>query len=582
MLGTVSTPDGTLGIHSTGAGVMLGSATSGGTQTVGAQTTLAYTTLTTTAGDIDLTSAGSIAGTSTGSGLTLVTDSLDAKGSFDLQGRTTISATLLTADTGTGTVTTGGAVTLGTVATPGGALGIQSTGSSVMIGSAASGGTQTVGARTDLTFATLVSTGGDIDATAATGSIHGTIATAFGSADLAAFDDNIGTALTTRTGGAVLTAQIGRIDWGTVNAATTFDATASTGGITFGTATSGGTQILRANADLDFGQLTTLGGPGDRGDVTLVSYAGAVRGGSIAANGSVFASGVGIDFDVIDAVAGVTLISSADIAGTALSTQGTAVIEAATTVAIGNINAASLAMSTPGAIAIGEMTIATAVDLAAQNITVGELRQAAGVPGPLMLSLTGYAGGIGQTADLAIDAPNGLFVSQLSENTVSISTTARQVTIADALLTGTMRLVTPTSNLWFNDVSSGPVLGNDVQFYRPDDRFYLLQSGTDTITNSYIVQYDSGPAIHEDVNGVIYNGASLVRDIDRQGRVGDDGLFPAFDDDAALWHFPVEAFDRHLAHIRTQVLAPVNGAPALNLQQGRSAAEGFKIVFKRP
>ncbi len=467
------------------------------------------------------------------------------------------------------------------MSTPGGALGITSTGAGVTLGSATSGGTQTVGAATDLTFATLVSTGGAIDATASAGSIHGTTATAFESAILAAYDDNIGTVLTTRTGGAVLTAQVGRIDWATVNTATTFEATASTGAITIGTAMSGGTQTLRANADLAFGQLTTLGDPGDRGDVILVSSAGAVRGGSIDANGSVSASGLGIDFNVIDARAGVTLASSAEIIGTALATQGSAGLSAATTIAIGNITAASLAMSTPGAIGVGDMTIATEVDLAAQNITVGELRQAAGVPGPLTLSLTGYAGGIGQTADLAIDAPGGLLLSRLSENTVSISTTARQVTIADALLTGTMRLVTPTSNLWFNDVSSRPVLGNDVQFYQPDDRFYLLQSGTDTITNSYIVQYGAGAAIHENVNGVIFNGASLVRDIDRQGRVGDDGLVSAFDDDATLWHFPVEAFDRHLARVRTQVLSPPDGAPALNLQTGRSAAEGFKIVFKK-
>ena len=174
MLGTVSTPDGTLAVHSTGAGVMLGSATSGGTQTIGAKTTLAYTTLTTTAGDIDLTSAGSITGTSTGSGLTLVTDSLDAKGSFDLQGRTTISATLLTADTGTGTVNTGGCGDARRrwrrrTAT----LGIQSTGSSVMLGSATSGGTQTVGAQTTLAYTTLTTTAGDIDLTSA-GSIAGT------------------------------------------------------------------------------------------------------------------------------------------------------------------------------------------------------------------------------------------------------------------------------------------------------------------------------------------------------------------------------------------------------------------------
>ena len=43
----------------------------------------------------------------------------------------------------------------------------------------------------------------------------------------------------------------------------------------------------------------------------------------------------------------------------------------------------------------------------------------------------------------------------------------------DPTITKSMLLTTPDQVLWFNDVSSQPVLGNNVQFYQPDDEFYL-------------------------------------------------------------------------------------------------------------
>ena len=149
---------------------------------------------------------------------------------------------------------------------------------------------QTIGATGDIGFTTLLAKAGDIDATSTAGLIAGTTATAKDSADLAAYGDNTGTTLTTLTGSATLSATTGRIDWANVNAATTIGATATAGAIALGSATSGGTQTIEANKDLSFALLTTKGTATDPGDVILKSFAGAVRGGSIDANGSVAAN----------------------------------------------------------------------------------------------------------------------------------------------------------------------------------------------------------------------------------------------------------------------------------------------------
>ena len=406
---------------------------------------------------------------------------------------------------------------------------------------------------------------------------------AHGSTVLAAYGDNTGTTLTTTLGGAMLASQIGIVDWSNLDVATTLAATAQVGGIAFGTATSGGSQTLTAYKGITFSQLTASGTANDPGGVTLTAITGPVRGGSLDANGSVAINGVGIDFDTLRAVAGATLMSAAEIQGQTLTTRGVAVLDAATTLGIGTLQAASVSLSAAASIAMTGIIVDTSIDFATQNLTVGDLRQAAGATGPLYVTLTGYAGGIGRNAILTIDAPNGLVIPILREDPVTITTTARQVTIDDALLTGTMQLTTPTSNLWFNDVSSRPVNGNDVQFFAQNDRFYLVQDGNGTITNSYIVQYDSNAVIREDVNGAIYNGPSLVRDIDRQGRVGQDDLIPSFDDgpQSTLWHFPADGFDRHLARLRKQVLGPVNGTPAVNLGGSEASAAGFTAVFRR-
>ena len=294
--------------------ITFATATSGGTQTIGAQTNVSFNALTTNGGvtgdpgNIEVTaSTGSITATAA-AGNNPPTE-VSAYGSATLIAATTITGDTLSTTNGSATLTTGsagppatgGEIKWGTL-TVGTTLDATSNKADIMFGSATSGGTQTISAQTYVSFNALTTNGvtvngvvdpGNINVTASNGSILGQTVgsnpvtegsvSAFGSASLIAATTNIGNKLTTTNGSAVLQGTV--IDWNNLQVATTLGITATTGTLTVGTATSGGTQTLTAADNIVFNQLTTTGIVGDVGDVDLTSTSGSVLGGSISANG---------------------------------------------------------------------------------------------------------------------------------------------------------------------------------------------------------------------------------------------------------------------------------------------------------
>ena len=598
---------------STGDQIALGAATSGGTQTIEAKNDLLFTQLKTTgasgdAGSIDLTStAGAVKGQGGSSliasnadvainGVSVLLDAVSANGAASIDAVTTLAG---------GTLTTGGDASLAagvsgdltpaipvslawTTVNAGTTFEASAFGGPIAtLGSVTSGGTQTLQATDAIGFTTLTSKGGDIDATSTDGSIGGGSATAKGSAVLAAYGDNTGDSVTAQTGLVSLTSQTGEIDWTNVKAARTFGATATAGGITLGSATSGGTQTLTAQDDLVYTNLTTKGRGTDLGDVNLQSLAGAVRGGTIHAHGLVSATGVGIDFNHIDAPAGLTLNSFADITGGGFTTSGAVSIHAVGAVEFGDVTGASITLATPGDMSFNSLTVATAMNLSADNLAIGLITQDPRSRGPLQLSITGYQGGIGTSAQLTIDAPNGLYVSQLREADAVIATNAFQIAMGDPTITNTLRLTTPDQVLLFDDASSQPVLGANVQFYQPSKDFYLTVDNRFIRTDSYIVQYDAGAQVQQDFGGALINGPSFVRDFDRLGRVGEEGFGSSVsgDNSTGPWYFPVEAFDLHLAAMNWRTVKQVGSGPAVNISGAdagsASGPAAFTVVFKR-
>ncbi len=121
-------------------------------------------------------------------------------------------------------------------------------------------------------------------------------------------------------------------------------------------ATSGGTQTLTSQGALTFTQLTTTGVPGDPGAVDLTSYAGAVTGGDIDANGGVDIHGQSVALDDVSAAEGpVAIVSATTLTGDALSTGGSASLSAGgdlrwSTLTVGTTLSAA---STGGSLTIG-------------------------------------------------------------------------------------------------------------------------------------------------------------------------------------------------------------------------------------
>jgi len=281
--GTAATAAGTFGADAAGP-LVIGTATSTGTQTIHSGQSVTFTTLTATGitgdvGDIGVTAdAGLIQGAT-----------VAAHGSASLAAATTNKGTSVTGTTGSVTLTGAGLIDWTTIVA-GTTVSVRSTGDNVNFNTATSGGTQTVRAANNVTFNQITTNGivgdaGDVGVTADTGLIQGTTVAVHGSASLAAATTNKGTSVTGTTGSVTLTGA-GLIDWTTIAAGTTVSARSTGDNVNFDTATSGGTQTVRAVNNVTFNQITTNGIAGDVGDVSVIADTGLIQGTTVAAHGS--------------------------------------------------------------------------------------------------------------------------------------------------------------------------------------------------------------------------------------------------------------------------------------------------------
>jgi len=509
------------------------------------------------------------------------------RGDLSLKQMAALHASDLSAPDGGVDVEGGAALTLDSV-TAGAAFTAKSTAGALTLGTATSGATQTLHAEGSVLLTQLTATSGDVDVTSDAGSITGGSITAQRSASLVAALNNTGNQLTTTTGAATLTAG-GLIDWNNIRAATTIGAKSTGGAIILGTTQSGGTQNLSAAGDITFVKLVATGIPGDAGDIDIAA-GGAIHGGDVDANGALNASADGMTFGDIDANAGVSLDSLGAITAGNVTTLGSFEIDADGAITLGNISAPNLIFSNPGSLTFGDLTVSTSISFAASDIHIGLLRQSPGATGPLDVSLTGYEGGIGNSATLTIDAPNGVLIPELRERDATISTNASVVTIDKALIAHTLDLTTAWDNIWVDDQSASPKNGVDVDLFQPGGSFYLTQNATLTTTNAFVVQYGDNSAIVDQLFGGSYLGASFVRDFDRQGWSGDGQMLSIEGgaDNQDSWQFPIEAFDLHLQRLfgEGKTLAQP-GQPAVNMGDMGAETElvgdglGFTIVVKR-
>jgi hypothetical protein len=364
------------------------------------------------------------------------------------------------------------------------ALGVTSTGSSITLDSAHSGGSQTLQARQNVTFNQLttdgtVSDAGNVGINATTGALTGGSINAHGSASLIAATSNTGHNLATVTGGAFLQGQV--VKWDNLTIAGALGITATAGGITLGTAISGGTQTLHAVDDIAFSQLTTNGIAGDAGDVNLRSDNGSILGGSVFANGDIhFNTGKSLALDQLR----------------------------------GN----SIALSAPGDISIKFFSVVKELDLAANTINVTGRQIQSNPSIPLIMNVTGYNGGIATSANLVID-PDAIIVNQFRVIDANFVTDAPQVTIVNGLVPGQLMLTTLNERILLDNRSPAPSNWATLQLYQPGGAFTMIQNFNANFTDSFVVFYTGDisstvstySASHACCN--IFSGSMAIRNI---------------------------------------------------------------------
>ncbi|MBR0908899.1 leukotoxin LktA family filamentous adhesin [Bradyrhizobium japonicum] len=490
----------TLGATASQGSINFKTAQSGGTQTIRAHDNVTFNALTTTgitgdAGSINVTADNGfiLAQTVTSGGVTTL-GSVSANGSATLLAATTITGNTLAATTGSGLLTASGPVNWN-VLNVGTTLGVTSGEGSITLQTAQSGGTQTIHARDNVTFNALTATGingdaGSINVTADNGFIlaqtvmSGGVPTlgsvsANGSARLIAAGTNTGHNLTATTGNAVLSGTVVR--WDNLNVGGTLDVTATAGGITVGTAISGGTQTLHAVNDIVFSQLTTTGIPGDAGDIDLRSDVGAIRGGSISANGNTRFSSVG-------------------------------------PLSLDRISGDVVKLSSTGDLTIRSITATKGVNLAAATINVNIEQIGSTPPIPLVVNVTGSDGGAATSANISIDAPSVIF-NQFKVVDANVLTNAQAVAVLNGYVPGQMMLTTATQQVLLNNRTLAPSSWPTLQLYQPGGVFTMSLIGNANVSNAYVVFYTDGVSATVTNYGpghtccYDFTGASMVRNI---------------------------------------------------------------------
>ncbi|MBR1212048.1 leukotoxin LktA family filamentous adhesin [Bradyrhizobium sp. JYMT SZCCT0180] len=457
---TALTAGTSLGINSTGSSITLKTAQSGGSQTLHANQNvtfnqLAATGITGDVGNINVNADnGFILAETVAAGGVTTPGSVAANGSASLTAATTIAGTTLAATTGSASLLAAGLIDW-TALTAGTTLGVNSTGSSIMLASAQSGGTQTLHARQNVTFNQLTTSGitgdaGNVNINADTGKLAGGSINAHGSASLIAATSNTGNNLTAVTGGALLQGTL--IDWTNLNVAGALGITATANGITLGTAISGGTQTLQAQGDIVFKQLTANGIPGDAGDVNLSSSFGSILGGSVYANGD-----------------------------TRFDTSGS--------ISLDQIRGNTVALSAPGDLTIKWVGVVKRLDLAANTINVvgGQIPSTPSIP--LIMNVTGYKGGVATSANLNID-PDTIIVNQFRVVDANFVTDAPNVTVVNGFVPGQLMLTTLTQRILLDNRSPAPSNWATLQLYQPGGVFTMSHNGNANVTDSYVVLYN--------------------------------------------------------------------------------------------
>lgn len=458
----------TLGITSTGGTLTVSSATSGSNATYLAAGDIGFTLLKSTGGNISArSSAGAVSGTTVAaSGDTILSAFTESVGSdiTATHGKIGISATNGRIDWSN----LSAATTI--VAT--------ATGSTLTVGSATSGGSQTLHSRDNLTYTNLKTTGiaGD-------------------PGDIAPISD---------------TAAIGVSGTDTLEANGGFNLAAAGTVSASSLKANHGTGVVQAAGAINVARVATVGAlrMASTGSALTVASGNSTGDGNYKAYGNI---GFG---DIISSTGSIVATSqTGGINGTELSAPGDVTLDAATTIGIAKIDPANVTIGAASSVSIGQLIASGTVNLASGSIDVTTLSQDPSASGSFNVNLRGYRGGMGQSASLRIVTQNLLNIGSLNENTASISTTSGNVVIGSGRIMQSLLLTTAQQSIYMTAFFATPQNGYGVQSYLPTGSFYLQQYGLETTTNSLVVQFASGAKVRQDMNGRMILGFSLAGNV---------------------------------------------------------------------
>ncbi|WP_164730655.1 leukotoxin LktA family filamentous adhesin [Pelagibacterium montanilacus] len=220
-----------------------------------------------------------------------------------------------------------------------------------------------------------------------------------------------------------------------------------------------------------------------------------------------------MDATIVSDAGDIYLWGSDSFFGTLVSAiQGHVMFDIQGDLTLEQLKARTFELSARGRLSLPDVEVAEEAILRAGIIEDVMITQVPARPPRLRLSLTGYAGEVGQSASLYVDAPAGIEIDQLYFYETDLRTSARFVSIADAFVPGALELTTPLQTLVFENRSPRPLPGNNVQMYQPDFAFSLDLDDYRTTTNAYVVQYDVTAEVVNLLDTLPFPGASLVRD----------------------------------------------------------------------
>ena len=276
------------------------------------------------------------------------------------------------------------------------------------------------------------------------------------------------------------------------------------GNLTLGSLTAGGNVAIIATDDLSFTNVSA------GGDVSLGGNN--LNLGDLHAGGNVaLAATNNIVFTDIDiAAANASLSAGNAISGDSLAAAGTATLSAGLgSIQVAHLSAVALILRSLGDLDLADIRAGESLSITAPNV-IAKIMQTGS--GPLAMDIQGASGGSVQNANLTIDAPNGIDFGVYSVSNGAITTNATMVDIARGHVDTKLFLITPDTDLYMNDRSPTPIRGVTEQFFTPGKDFFLRQNGTQTVTNSFLIDFGPGISVTTiDSHGNATTGFALVR-----------------------------------------------------------------------